>query len=332
MPTIQRQWSGAAQFKAQTALGTPATGAGANYIVMTGGRGNATQQSINSQLVRGDGMSLRGRGGTFATAGEYPGELTMGNYDSILEAIMRGTWTGGGSLGGHILTNPPAGQLIRRYFTIEEAEYDLNQSQRFQDCVWTKVTLSANPNDMFKITPSWMGTGVALGMTSLSTPAYPNFTGVTYSNNNFIPLAAIDMTVTLGGVTQVDITSFEVSIDLGATVPAVTGSKVSPDVFDGPMKVSVPSFTIMRQDLTAFNNFIAETPLVLAVTVAEPTGGTGVMKFTIPNLTLGMAEKSEYKRDGGPMTVNIQVPDSRVGIDLSGGPNPATMVIIERNT
>jgi hypothetical protein len=140
------------------------------------------------------------------------------------------------------------------------------------------------------------------------------------------------MSVTLGGVAQVDITALQMTVDLGATVPAVAGSKFSPDVFDGVMKVSLPSFTIMRSDLVAFNAFINETPLVFVVTVTEPSPGTGIMRFTIPNMTLGMCEKSEFKRDGGPLTVNIQVPDSRVGIDLSGGPNPATMFQIERST
>ena len=69
-------------------------------VTLSGGTGNVTQQSINSILVRQDGMSLRGRGGTFASAGQYPGELNMGNYDSIFEAVMRGTWTPGGSLAG----------------------------------------------------------------------------------------------------------------------------------------------------------------------------------------------------------------------------------------
>jgi hypothetical protein len=327
MPTIQRQWAGYAAYKLQGALGTPASGAGANFITLSGGRGNATQQSINSILVRQDGMSLRGRGGTFATAGDYPGELNMGNYDAILEAVMRGTWTPGGALGGHILINPPSGSLVRRYFTVEEVELDLTQSEVFQDCVWTKFDMSANPNDMFKITPSWMGTGHALGVTGV-----PTFSAPSYANNNFTPLASIDMSVTLGGVAQVDITALQMTVDLGATVPAVAGSKFSPDVFDGVMKVSLPSFTIMRSDLVAFNAFINETPLVFVVTVTEPSPGTGIMRFTIPNMTLGMCEKSEFKRDGGPLTVNIQVPDSRVGIDLSGGPNPATMFQIERST
>jgi hypothetical protein len=333
--TVQRQWAAYAAYHVQTGLGVIATGAGANFVTLSGGTGNVTQTPINSILVRQDGMSLRGRGGTFATAGQYPGELNMGNYDAIFEAVMRGTWTPGGSLGGHILTNPPAGSLVRRYFTIEEVELDLLISQIYQDCVWTKIDMSAQPNGMFDITPSWMGTGVAA---SSSGGAY-NFTGPTYFNNSFVPLAAIDMTINLGvgplpgtPVLQADITSFQMTVDLGAVVPPVAGSKFSPDVFDGVMKVSVPGFTIMESSLTAFNQFIAETPLALSCSVAEPAPGTGIIKFTIPNLTLGMATKSDMKRDGGPLTRNVQVPDARVGIDLSGGGNAATMLIIERST
>jgi hypothetical protein len=330
--TVQRQWNAYGAYKLQTALGSLSTGAGANYIVLSGGTGNVTQQSINSILVRQDGMSLRGRGGTFATAGQYPSELNMGNFDAIFEAALRGSFVPGGSLGGHILTMPAAGALIRRYFTIEEVELDLGISQVYQDCVWTKFEFSAQPNGMFIMTPSWMGTGVA----TTTTGAAFNFTGPSYSNNNFIPLAAIDMAISLGPpgspVAQVDITSFQMTYDLGATVPAVTGSKLSPDVFDGVAKISIPGFTIMESSLTVFNQFINETQLAIIITVTEPNPGTGVMKFTLPNFTLGQATKSEMKRDGGPLSRNIQVPDARVGIDLSGGPNPATMIIVERST
>jgi len=103
-------------------------------------------------------------------------------------------------------------------------------------------------------------------------------------------------------------------------------------VFDGVAKVSLPTLTIMEQDLTYFNDFINETPLVITILVQEPSPGTGKIKFTIPNYTLGQASKSDLRRDGGPLSRTIQVPDARVGIDLSGGSNPATMITIERST
>jgi hypothetical protein len=97
MAQLQRQWSAYAAFLLQSGgLGVPAAGAGANYITLSGGTGNITQQSISSILVRQDGMSLIGRGGTFASAGQYPGELNMGNYDGRLsgpkpvEILVRG--------------------------------------------------------------------------------------------------------------------------------------------------------------------------------------------------------------------------------------------------
>jgi len=191
---------------------------------------------------------------------------------------------------------------------------------------------------MFTITPYWMGTGVGLGLTGITSPAYPNFSAPSYPNSAYIPLAAIDMAILLGPgplpgtpVAQVDITAFQMTVDLGAAVPAVTGSKYSPDVFDGVMQVSLPSLTVMESDLVTFNDFIAETPLVIEITITEPSPGTGIIKFTLPNFTLGQATKSDMRRDGGPLTRNIQVPTARVGVDNSGGANPATMVTIETN-
>src|SRR5215469_14799178 len=186
--SLQRQWNAYVAYLVQSGLGSIASGAGANFVTLSGGSGNTTQQSINSILVRQDGMSLRGRGGTFATSGQYPGELSMGNCDNIFQARLRGTWASGGALGGHILTMPAAGSLVRRYFTIEEVELDAQVSQVYQDCIWNKVEMSAQPNGMFIITPSWIGTGT----TATHTAGSYNFTGPTYANVNFTPLAAID--------------------------------------------------------------------------------------------------------------------------------------------
>ncbi|TIL83592.1 MAG: hypothetical protein E5Y76_02090, partial [Mesorhizobium sp.] len=38
-------------------------------------------------------MSTRGRHGLQKTAGAYISELSLGGFDDILEAVMRGTWS-----------------------------------------------------------------------------------------------------------------------------------------------------------------------------------------------------------------------------------------------
>jgi len=94
----QRNWSGYVAFKVQSAKGTPATGSGATILPITGGNGGQLSKNvIQSKQVRQDGMMLRGRHGTQKTQGDYTGILQLGNFDAILEAVMRGTWATGAS-------------------------------------------------------------------------------------------------------------------------------------------------------------------------------------------------------------------------------------------
>lgn len=80
-------------YKAQSALGTQATGAGGTVLRMAGGAGaNLTKAAIESNEVRRDGMRVRGRHGTQKTTGEWSAEASLGSHVSIIEAVMRDTW------------------------------------------------------------------------------------------------------------------------------------------------------------------------------------------------------------------------------------------------
>lgn len=80
-------------YKAQSALGTAASGSGGTILRTTGGSGGLmTKAAYESQEVRRDGMSSRGRHGTRKTSGAYTSELSLGCADSIMAAVMRGAW------------------------------------------------------------------------------------------------------------------------------------------------------------------------------------------------------------------------------------------------
>ncbi|AWK85029.1 phage tail tube protein [Azospirillum thermophilum] len=229
------------------------------------------------------------------------------------------------SVKGRKLINPAAGALVQRYFTIEEAEIDADQSELFTDCKWGKIDLSMQPNGMLTITPSWMGTGAAQGLTGAASPYYTSPALVAAAT----PLAAIDATLRVGSSDFVDLTAFSLSIDLGLNAPDVVGAKTSPDVFDGVMKVS-GSITAMRKDLQAFTDFLAETPLALTM-LAQVPGSSPIdfLSVTVPNFTLGGVDKSEIKRDGGPRTVTLNIAAELVGVDTRGGAYDQTMVKIQ---
>ncbi len=324
-----------------TGLGNPSSGTGLELPLNTG-HGEMSMDNIPSLQVRQDGLTVRGRHGTQKTKGAYKSELQAYNFDNIMEAVMRGTWAPGGALGGSILVNPIAGQLVRRYWTIEEYERDLLQSEVYSNTVWSMFQMMVKPNGMIAFDYDWMGTGHTDGLDQTTTPTAPNFTTAALPSRNagvpVIPMAALDATVTMddgtGPRTILNLTDWSLKVDLKVTAPPVAASRFSPDVFDGILEVG-GTMKFMRADLINFRDALAETPITMAITVATPatfTGGTPQsFRFTIPQFTLGSAIKSDIKRDGGPLEETVPFPTALVGVDDRGGAFPPTMMIIERN-
>ncbi|MGN8547669.1 hypothetical protein ACQPTN_24000 [Bradyrhizobium sp. 13971] len=90
----QSNSAGRIAYKAQASLGQIAAGgAGATVLPITGGPGaKLSKAATESQTIRNDGMSIRGRHGTQKTSSSYNSEMWLGSHDAVLEAIMRGTW------------------------------------------------------------------------------------------------------------------------------------------------------------------------------------------------------------------------------------------------
>lgn len=79
--------------KAQSALGSPASGSSATVLRVAGGtRGKLTKTAIESKEVRQDAQRTRGRHGFQQTAGSYDVEVSTGAFDAVLAAILRGAW------------------------------------------------------------------------------------------------------------------------------------------------------------------------------------------------------------------------------------------------
>ena len=144
---------------------------------------------------------------------------------------------------GQKLINPAAGSLVKRYFTIEEYEQDIDASEVFQDCVWGSIKISMSPNGLVLVTPTWVGNGQFSTVTGASAPS---FTSPTVPTG--VPLAVVDAAVSFNGTDFVDLTAFEITMDINPNAPEVAASRYAPDVFTGQMAVSM-SLTALRQDL-----------------------------------------------------------------------------------
>ena len=90
----QNQTEAVVAIKAQSALGTQATGAGGTVVRLTGGSGiQFGKNPVESQEVRRDAQSTRGRHGMQSLTAAYDTELSLGGaHDLIIPALFRSTW------------------------------------------------------------------------------------------------------------------------------------------------------------------------------------------------------------------------------------------------
>lgn len=401
----QTQSNAYVAYKAQSALGTQAAGAGASILRTAGGQGGRlTKAAVENNEVRRDGMMTRGRHGTQKTAGSYTSQLSIGLMDDVIEAVMRGTWenvltiteatggltsittgtntivNGGGSwitaglrvgdvirLTNHATTannnrnlritgltastitvaesltanavadtaftitrpgrkliNPAAGAIVKRYFTVEEHELDIDGSEIFTDCVWGSLRFAMAPNGLVTIDPAWTGSGRFETKTGGSAP---HFTSPSEATG--VPLAVADAVLSLNGTDFVDLTAFDLTMDITPNAPDVAASRYAPDVFTGSMSVAL-NVTALRQDLARVADFSNETVCALHLLAVENEAEPkDFFSLYVPNFTLGSVDKSALAKGGGPRTQTIAVPAALVGKDEAGGAFDPTMAKIQ---
>lgn len=415
MTVYQSNSNGYCAFKVQSALGSQASGASAEIFrtTGTGGGGKFTKAATESNEVRRDGMRSRGRHGTYKTQGSEGGQLALGAYDTVLQALMRGTYSAadlaiteasvlGGSaaatsittttstivaaagswitqglrvgdvvrLTGHstaannskdlritgltaltitvaetlvlnatpdtaftvtrpgrVLINPAAGSLVKRYYTWEEHELDIDSSSVYTDVVFGNGKVSMATDGIIMFDAGWWGTGQ---FTTLSGASAPLFTSPT--ENTAAAMSVVDATIRLGTSDLVELSSFDLTFDIAANAPSVFGSgaiKYSPDVFTGQMGINL-NLTMLRKDLAYVANHVNEDVLSLQILAVEnESEPKDFISFYVPNFTLGDVARSGLKKEGGGMTQTIQIPVALVGKDDTGGAFDATMLKIQ---
>lgn len=215
---------------------------------------------------------------------------------------------------GRKLVNPTGGNLLKTYFTLEEHERAIDGSTIGQDVIVNKISLAMQADNMITTTITFLGTG---NVQELEGASAPYFTSPV--TTEAVPFSVIDATLRFANGDMLDLESFSLDLDLGATAPAVSGAKYSPDVFPGVLKVS-GSITALRQSLAYFADFLAETSYALTLLCVVP--GTSPAQFfniVVPYFTLSGVTPSDFSREGGPRTQTITFSDETVGIDTTTG-------------
>lgn len=78
--------------KREAAFGVLPGAADATIVRINSGGLNLAKEPINSNELRADGMSTRGRHGSRSVTGNYVVDLSVGTFDDMLEAVFRSTF------------------------------------------------------------------------------------------------------------------------------------------------------------------------------------------------------------------------------------------------
>lgn len=307
----------------QTAMTSVTTGA--NTIVAAAGSW-ITQGFKVGDIIRATGLSdAANNGKNLRITGVTASTLTVAET-LVVNAVADTSFSI--VRPGKRIINPAS--LTKRYFTLEEYESDIDQSTVLTDFVWSTMRMSMSPNGLIMADPGGIGTGK---IEALNTGSSPLFSSPTASTG--APMSVVDATIRLGSTDLVELTSFDLSIDIGASPPAVFGSggiKHAPDVFSGQMAVSM-NLGMLRKDLSMLSNFISETPLSLHILAVEnESEPKDFVSIFVPNFTVGSADPSAFSKDGGGRTQTISVPAALVGKDDTGGGSDATMIKFQVST
>ncbi len=217
-----------------------------------------------------------------------------------------------------------SGTLVKRYFTVDEYDVDIDLSEVMTDFVWSKLRFAMTANGEISCDPDGMGTGQ---FSVKATGTSPFLTSPTLSAG--LPMSVVDATIRLGGSDQVALSSFDLTIDIVPNAPDVFGSgtiKYSPDVFTGQTQIGI-NFTALRTDLQLMADYLAEVVYSFHILAVENTAEPkNFISIFVPNATLGGVVKSALSKQGGGRTVAVSVPPALIGIDNTGTGYDACMI------
>lgn len=206
-------------------------------------------------------------------------------------------------------------------FTIEHQHTDVGVYERFNGCKASKVAVKLPATGMAEIDIGIVGQNMADGNTVYFTGENAQTTTAT--------LAAVNGGVIAGGNRVLTITGMEFTIDGDMSTEAVVGSNMTPDVYEGKIKVS-GQFTALFDGPTFRDAFRDETELSIAAAFTTSSSATAdFLAFAMTRVKLGGSEKSD-----NPKQIAQTVPFTAL-LDVNGGPSlatPKTTISIQDST
>lgn len=187
----------------------------------TGASLKTTKDTFNSEELRQDRQIVDHRHGVKRVEGGIDFELSYGGaFDTILEAVLGGTWTEAGAVG--VNEDTLKAGVTRRSFSIIREFTDVNDAGAdvfalHTGCEFDQFSLTVNPNGIVTGSVTVLGKDTT---TSATIPAGGSFTAPTTAQ----PFDSFSGSINEGGSSIAIVTGLELQIANGLTTRYVVGS------------------------------------------------------------------------------------------------------------
>ena len=276
-------------YVAETTIGTTPTSPAFKTFRHTGTSLALTKETIESEELGGRQIKCF-RHGNKQVGGSNDFELSYGDFDDMLEAVLMGTWA---------TDTPTAGtdQLkvgsTRRGFTFERYFADINKRIRYEGCEVNEVSISVAPNAV--VTGSFGVVGV--DQDSVNT----QLAGATYAApSSQCPFDSFSGTITENGSPIAIVTQIELTLTNNIEAQFVIGSAAVADKSLGKSNCS-GTLTAYFDDVTLLNKFVQETSSSLEFTLVAQDGSE--LRFELPNIKYNGGQP-DVSGDG-PVTIAL---------------------------
>lgn len=202
-------------------------------------------------------------------------------------------------------------------FTFEQILRDLGSSQIYKGCRITGMNLRFQVDAPIEVAFTVIGQDAE----TTSGGASPFFVSPTVSTSEL--LTCVGGKIRVNGVDRVDLTSFELSVELSGATQPVVGSVLTPDVFTNNAVVT-GSFSAMKSDIVDSGLFLNETVFDVSILCAESSAPDA----PFVSLYIGNCKATSSEGNIGDDNALIETLQLNVGKDTRTGQHQPTMVKI----
>ena len=261
-----------------------------------------SKDAVESEEIRGDRQITCFRHGNKSVGGDIEGELVYGEYDSLIEAALCGTWS----------TDVLKAGTTRRSFTVERTFQDITQFMRYTGCEVNTMSISIAPNSMIGVSFGFIGKDQSIAQTAIASSTYSTLTDTCQFDS-------FTATINEGGSPIALVTEMEVTLENGIEPQFVVGSSTTLRPPIGRCNVT-GSITVYLEDQAMLTKFQNETESSLDITMTDPDGNT--FQIEIPKLKYNSGQPDVSGE--GSVTVSMDFQAIYDSVDASN-------IVITRN-